>query len=279
MTAGPNPAESSDHHQNGNAGRSNNDKASSDGFAMDPILGLTVEVAKGSGRLVRTETYWLAGPFEILGRVREPNSEGWAKLLRWRDDDHRLHEYPVSDADLHSDPLWLCARLASLGLKIATGPVRAHFVRYLNHAVVDARVTIFRRTGWHDVGGKREFVLHRPITDGDHTSIVAGAAVSPYGSAGSLQDWQASVGKLVARHNWPMLAVATAFAPPLLILTGGESGGFNLEGPSSIGKTTLLCAAASVWGRADEHGIIRRGEVRQTALRAPQLCSQIHCCH
>jgi uncharacterized protein (DUF927 family) len=54
-----------------------------------------------------------------------------------------------------------------------------------------------------------------------------------------------------------MFAVAAAFAPPLLKLAGGESGGFNLRGLSSIGKTTLLCAAASVWGRADEHGIIR----------------------
>src|SRR4029077_10996853 len=86
---------------------------------------------------------------------------------------------------------------------------------------------------------------------------VAGAAASPYGAAGSLQDWQASIGKLVAGHNRPMFAVATAFEPPVLELVGCESGGFNLQGSSSIGKTTLLCAAASVWGRADEHGIIR----------------------
>src|SRR5262249_35299360 len=145
----------------------------------------------------------------------------------------------------------------SSGLRIATGPARAHFVRYLNQAVVVDRVTIFPRTGWHEVSGKPEFVLPRQVAAGDRTFIVAAAAVSPYGNRGSRQDWQAAIGKLVAGHNRPMFAVGAAFAPPILKLAGGESGGFNLEGLSSIGKTTLLCAAASVWGRADEHGIIR----------------------
>jgi putative DNA primase/helicase len=248
----------SDHDQNGNTGTSGKDKlSSSGGFTMDPERGLSVEIAKGSGKNVRTEAVWLAAPFAILGRVRDPNSEGWARLLRWHDDDGRLHEHPVSDADLHSDPSLLCAKLASLGLKITTGPARAHLIRYLNNANVRVRVTIFHRTGWHDVNGKLDFVLPRPVVVGDQTFIVAGATVSPYEAAGSLHDWQASVGKLVAGHNRPMFAVGTAFAPPLLKLVGGEGGGYNLRGSSSIGKTTVLCAGASVWGRADEHGIMR----------------------
>jgi putative DNA primase/helicase len=248
---------SSDHAQNGNTGGNGKDEvSSSDGFTMDPERGLTVEIARGSGKNI-TETVWLSAPFAILGRVRDPNSEGWARFLRWQDDDGRVHEHPVSDADLHSDPSLLCAKLASLGLKIITGPARAHFARYLNNASVQRRVTIFPRTGWHDVNGKLDFVLPGRVADGDQTSMVAGAAASPYGAAGSLGDWQASVAELVAGHNRPMFAIATAFAPPLLKLAGGESGGFNLRGLSSIGKTTLLCAAASVWGRADEHGIIR----------------------
>jgi uncharacterized protein (DUF927 family) len=41
------------------------------------------------------------------------------------------------------------------------------------------------------------------------------------------------------------------------MLIGAYGGGINLRGPSSIGKTTLLSAAASVWGRGDERGFIR----------------------
>lgn len=40
----------------------------------------------------------------------------------------------------------------------------------------------------------------------------------------------------------------TAFATPLLYLTNIESGGVNIKGTSSIGKTTLLRVASSVWG-------------------------------
>ena len=54
-----------------------------------------------------------------------------------------------------------------------------------------------------------------------------------------------------------MFAIATAFAAPLIELTGADSGGFHFRGLSSIGKTTLVRAAASVWGRGDEHGMLR----------------------
>jgi putative DNA primase/helicase len=245
---------SSDHGNNHNgAGDGSSAAASPVGFTMDPDSGLFVEIIKKS----ETETKWLAAPFEVVGRVRDPNSEGWARLLRWRDDDGRLHEHTVSDADLHNDVGALCARLASLGLKITTGAARSHLIRYMNEATAKARVTIVSRTGWHEVGDQTVFVLPGRHRDENVTIIVEGAAVSPYEQLGSLAEWQASLGELLAGHRLPMFAVATAFAPPLIKLVGGEGGGFNVKGSSSIGKTTLLRASASVWGRADEHGIMR----------------------
>ena len=55
----------------------------------------------------------------------------------------------------------------------------------------------------------------------------------------------------------PMLAVSAALAGPLLHMAGQDGGGLNFWGPSSIGKTTLGRAAASVWGRGDTPGYIR----------------------
>jgi hypothetical protein len=46
-------------------------------------------------------------------------------------------------------------------------------------------------------------------------------------------------------------------AGPLLHLVGSEGGGLHLFGASSIGKTTLLRLAASVWGRGDTPGYVR----------------------
>src|SRR5215813_3751695 len=165
-------------------------------FTMDSKEGLFVTVEKRRGKDVWDEDVWLSAPFEIISRVRDPQSHGWARLLQWRDDDGIVHQHSVADYDLHGDGAALCATLANGGLKIATGSNRQHFVSYLNGAVVKARVTIVPRTGWHNVDKKKVFALP------------------------------------------------------------GE-GGINLRGPSSIGKTTLLSAAASVWGRGDERGFIR----------------------
>jgi hypothetical protein len=144
---------------------------------------------------------------------------------------------------LHADIPALCGKLASLGLKITTGRNRQHLLQYLNDSIVEKRINSFPRTGWNEIDGKVAFVL-----PGQDNVIVDGAAVSPYEQAGTLEDWQRSIGRLVAGHSRPMFAVATA---------NGEGGGFNFRGSSSIGKTTALRAAASVWGRANEHGIIR----------------------
>ena len=79
---------------------------------------------------------WLAAPFEILGRARDPKGDGWSRLLEWKDEDGNQHTCTISDADLHHDASELCGRLASQGLKIGTGNCHAHFVRYLNNAPV-----------------------------------------------------------------------------------------------------------------------------------------------
>src|SRR5262245_12523892 len=74
-----------------------------------------------------SEPLFVSGPFEVLGRARNPNGEGWGRLLSWSDDDGRVHIFCVPDADLHGERSALCANLASRGLKIATGrAVRMH---------------------------------------------------------------------------------------------------------------------------------------------------------
>jgi len=62
---------------------------------------------------------------------------------------------------------------------------------------------------------------------------------------------------MAAAHSRARFAIASAFVSPLLALIGADGGGINMQGPSSIGKTTLLSSAASVWGRGDERGFIR----------------------
>jgi putative DNA primase/helicase len=230
--------------------------------------GLALLVTKGKGDARTCEKIPVAGPFEILGRVRDLKGESWSRLLRWNDADKRVHVHAVSDADLHGDISALCAKLADRGLRVATGPNRSHLVRYLNEAEVKNRVTEVTTTGWHEIGATKIFALPNKTIPTCETVIVQGATNTPFESRGTLADWQQSVGLLVAGHSRPMFAVSTAFAGPLLELLGQEGGGFNLHGQSSRGKTTIAQAAASVWGKGDSPGFVRPWRSTANALEA-----------
>src|SRR5262249_16940247 len=66
-------------------------------FKMDLEKGLFITFERRRGKEEWKEDVWLSSPFEILGRVRDPQSNGWARLLRWNDDDEIVHQYSVAD--------------------------------------------------------------------------------------------------------------------------------------------------------------------------------------
>jgi uncharacterized protein (DUF927 family)/5S rRNA maturation endonuclease (ribonuclease M5) len=238
-------------------------------FAMDAD-GLSVTIPKGNGEIAMCETKWVCAPFEILGRARDPKGEGWARLIRWQDDDGRVHTDTISDEDLHGDVSALCARLAHCGLRIGTGKYRQHLIGYLNDSVVKDRVTVVTRTGWHDLGEAKAFALPDEtigLVAGERV-ILQGAPATTFESKGTLADWQNSVGSLVADHSRGEFAVSVAFAGPVLGLLGQQGVGFNLYGQSSCGKTTTVEAAASVWGKGASPGFVLSWRSTANALEA-----------
>ena len=100
----------------------------------------------------------------------------------------------------------------------------------------------------------------------DETVTLQGAATTPFEKRGSLADWQKNVGLLVAGHSLGVFAVSVAFAGPLLGLLGLEGGGFHFYGQSSRGKSTLVEAAASVWGKGTIPGFVRPWRTTANAL-------------
>ena len=82
-------------------------------------------------------------------------------------------------------------------------------------------------------------------------------AHGPYEARGSLEDWKLGVGALTAGHALPVFMVSAALAGPLVHLVGAEGGGVHVFGPSSIGKSAMLAAGASVWGRGGAPGYVR----------------------
>ncbi len=220
--------------------------------------GLTIEATRGKGKARKTAHEAVSGPFEILGRSRNDVGSGWGLWLQWRDSDHRTHQRLVPAASLHGETGVLCQALASEGLFIERDKQK-ELARYLNSAHVARRVTVVDHSGWHVIGGRQVFVLPNETIGGpeSETVMLESAANAPYQSRGSLDDWRAGVATLTRGHSLPVLAISTALAGPLVNLVGGEGGGLHFFGASSRGKTTMLQAAASVWGRGGTPGFVR----------------------
>ncbi len=220
--------------------------------------GLTTKVTKGKSDDATTEAVWISSSFEVIGACRDPRGCAWGKWLRWKDHDSRTHTRHVTDAALQGDPASLCAMLADEGLTINRSQQRQLAI-YLGGANVKSRVTIVHRTGWHDIGGHQVFVLPDETIGpkGSERVILDASAVGPYEMRGTLKEWQDGVGALSSGHALAALAISTALAGPLLHLASQEGGGVNIFGGSSLGKTTIIQLAASVWGRGASPGYVR----------------------
>jgi hypothetical protein len=72
---------------------------------------------------------------------------------------------------------------------------------------------------------------------------------------GSLEGWQETVAKLARKSSCLRVAIAAAFAAPLLRPMAMDSFAINWFSDTSDGKTTMLFAAASVAGLIGAHGL------------------------
>ncbi|WP_223954440.1 DUF927 domain-containing protein, partial [Aeromonas caviae] len=81
----------------------------------------------------------------------------------------------------------------------------------------------------------------------------AGYAANDFTERGTLAEWQQGVAGLAVGNSRLCFALSLAFAAPLLSLVGMEGGGFHLKGESTDGKTTIMKAAASVYGNPDRY--------------------------
>jgi len=78
-----------------------------------------------------------------------------------------------------------------------------------------------------------------------------GMADDPYRVGGELGGWQDGLARYAVGNSRLAFAISAAFAGPLLLPAEAESGGFHFRGGSSIGKTTALQVAGSIWGGRD----------------------------
>ncbi|KIA80312.1 hypothetical protein QR66_10875 [Chromobacterium piscinae] len=192
---------------------------------------------------------WICSKLEILARTRDKNAGSWGLLVRFSDPDGNLKEWNIPSEQLaSSEGAEVIKGLLSRGLLLGAGPkARQRLLEYLGRYDGDERATIVPRLGWHgDV-----FLLPDVQLGQAGERLVFEAAQKQREAmqcAGSLEGWQSDMARYCVGNSRLAFAVSCAFAGPLLGILGSESGGFHFYGDSSQGKTTLLQAAASVFG-------------------------------
>jgi putative DNA primase/helicase len=193
---------------------------------------------------------------EITHQVRDARGENWQRLATFNDHDCRRRRVLVPDEMLEGDGAALARLLRSQGLFI--GDNKGGLLKmYVNRSRPPARARLTSRIGWHDdctEPGRWSFVL-----GGDHDPLAPegaelwlhqaqGSGHAQFKTAGTLADWQANVAALAVGNSRLVFALSAGFAGGLCWLHPNIPGGFHWSGGSSLGKSGLLSAAASLCG-------------------------------
>ncbi|PMQ03723.1 hypothetical protein DyAD56_18635 [Dyella sp. AD56] len=194
---------------------------------------------------------WICEPLLVQANTRNSVGSDWGRLLVFSDRDGREHRWAMPMSMLASDGTEVRSELLRLGLTIDPDTRRRqHLNRYIQKIEVTETALCVARTGWHGDA----FVLPDKTYNAGKASVIyqatslEGIALA---SGGTLDGWRSYVAKPCAGNSRLVLAISAGFAGPCLGLLGIEGGGLHLRGGSSVGKTTALQVAASLFGRPE----------------------------
>jgi len=224
-----------------------------DGIAPG-VWRLKWEPRKGGG--FECVEQFVCAPLEITHMVRDRNDDEWKRLVQFRNHDGRMRRVLIADELLEGDGLALARLLRGKGLYI--GDNKGGLLKmYVNQSRPAARARLTRRIGWHeDVSNpaRWSFVLpdeREPIAaEGAELWLFdqQGNGHAKFASAGTLADWQRHVASLAIGNSRLLFALSAGFAAGLCWLHPNIPGGYHWAGGSSLGKSALLYAAASLCG-------------------------------
>ena len=221
-----------------------------------------------------TRKKWVAfgSEIDVLARTRTAEGEDHGLLLEVVDIDGVRHPWAMPAALLAGSGESIRAELLRLGFQpIATAgrKWRDWLFEYLISAAPDDRARCVQQIGWHG----EAFVLPNETIGADHgADRVFLQSAAPLDHAfhvrGSLEEWQENIAVPALGNSRLVMAIASAFAAPLLVMSGDDGGGFHLRGGSSTGKSTALFVAGSVWGGGGLGGYVKNWRSTDNALES-----------
>lgn len=196
----------------------------------------------------------ICDPLRVTALARDQYGNGAALQLEFGDvfGQQRRHLLPMER--LGGDGAQMRAELLAMGFPTPTDMNRRRWlVEYLLSCRPEARIRYVPKLGW---AGNCFVLPAETLGQPDDEAIVFCSEAPIEGGLsqrGTLHAWQRDIARLAIGNSRLILCIAMAFAAPLLRWAYGMGGGgVNLIGSSSLGKTTGLQAAASVYGLGAE---------------------------
>jgi putative DNA primase/helicase len=254
------------------------------GFHMEPS---GLYYIKPTARGDATHT-WISAPFDLLATATDEKGGDHSSVIIFTDKHFRTVEHVVHAADRHANFAALKARLAAAGLRFATKSADLLLDAILMAQSPRREITV-SKPGWTHDG--KAFVLpdgavveqsdnrkHKRMRfSSDHLEHNGRGERS-----GALEEAK-RLTALASGNCRAVFALSAAFAPALLRDLRAETRILHFYGPSSRGKSTLLLAAASVWGnptplpswRATTNGLEARAAAANDGL---MILDEAHQC-
>ena len=198
----------------------------------------------------------VCGPLRVTGLARDGNDNQAALLLEFDTPFRAGRRWLMPLSMLAGDGAAFRSALLSQGFMTPTDAKRRGWLtEYLQSRAPAELVRHVPRVGWHG----RCYVLPEETLgtspSGERVIFHSEAGIEArFSQRGTLEKWRQDLARLCIGNSRFAFATATAFAGPLLAWAAGTpGGGFQLTGPTSIGKTTAYLIAASVFGKGTEN--------------------------
>ena len=219
----------------------------------------------------------------VVGQSRDENSQGWSKRVEVIDPDGVMH--PVTIPNLLLAPVTeteLLKLLYENGLQLnhsGSFNCRNSLKRLISSWNPNQRLRSVKNVGWHQGSFVLPGITNQSV-GGEQLSLSDELErQSRFNTKGSLKDWQEKIALKCSGNSRAVFALSVAFTSVMQKSLRIESGGFHLRGNSSLGKTTLLEVAGSVWGGGGINGYLNSWRTTSNALeQVARLHSDVLLC-
>ncbi len=177
----------------------------------------------------------------------DENDLNHGRILEYIDPKGIKKEYVMPMELLAGSGEELRKNLLSRGVCLASKvQARNKFLDYLSSSKPTAKATCVDKVGWF----KKQYILPEKVYGlaTERVFLPSHSVIQKIEYSGTIEEWQQYIGRYIVGNPILYLSACAALAAPLLPLLGEENFAIHLSGSSSIGKTTAIRVARSIWG-------------------------------